>query len=337
MISSCLELYIARVNAQTNSRYKARRKYLEDRPGTKALSALSRLGFSDRTMSLNRIRLFQDIVHCLVAENETRAIRQWVNDDSESGPGVVDSFSSEHPRWKQYLIRAMVESQVYWTPKPDFTADALTTVVNTITPAEARMATMRLINILFHSSNVCKDVGLYDRFVDTVRRFYQSGNSQRFAATLQLVHPSNPTAALYLKFLRNDAANDDVASFVDVMFDTRSLKSTEALLTIVYQIARVSMLEGRREDAIWVLDFAYGHKPELFGTQATMDCYLGKIAEVHSERNLENVTRGATASEIKAGANVDKAGRLKLDPAKMESIRITQRLDDFRHSRGRAE
>lgn len=103
-------------------------------------------------------------------------------------------------------------------------------------------AALHMSDAWFSSSNVCKDMVVYNRFVDTVHRFYQAGNSQRFVATLQLVHPSNPTTALYLKFLRNDAANADVATYVDVMFDPRSLKSAEGLLTIVYQIARVSML-----------------------------------------------------------------------------------------------
>jgi hypothetical protein len=131
IINDCLELYIAKVKSQTRDLDKARVMCLEDRPGAKALSALSRLGCSERTLSPNSTRLYRNIAHCLIAENNKEAIWQLARDDSPSGAHATSTFAAffKLELWKQILIRSTFDAQIHWTSSRDFTADALVMIV----------------------------------------------------------------------------------------------------------------------------------------------------------------------------------------------------------------
>jgi hypothetical protein len=258
-LSSCLELYIARVNEQTHDRSEARARYLQDRPGTNTLSALSRLASSDRTMSLDRTRLFRSITHCLVAENEEKAVWQWAKDDSPSGPRAATQLFSDknNYRWKSDLMGSLVEAQLHWAPNADFTAGALMTVVErdrrdeTFRLSDKKLAIIRLVGILVASSATCKDVHLFDRFRGAAHALFHVFDTKWFhVALLDLVHPKRPSADTYLQWLRNDMGAVERTVHIEHHFNKNSIRGLEGLLSELYQAIRVCLNTGRREDAI---------------------------------------------------------------------------------------
>ena len=263
-MSNCLELYIARVNVETENLQEARAKYLQHQPGIKALSALSRLGGSGRVLSQDSVRLYQNITHCLVAEKRKEAIWQWAEGKSPPGAYAITpdvSSASQQARWKQGLIRSTVEAQIHWTPNSDFTADALKTMIEkdeTFSLKSKRLAFKRLISILTHSSATCQNVHLFEQFRSIARALFSAAEaSQEYAAKLDLCHPTQPSADSFLEFLRNDCPDFEVHN--KGFFGPKSLKAVEGVHTLVYRIVRVCLRESKRQNATWMLDFAYGH------------------------------------------------------------------------------
>jgi hypothetical protein len=338
IINSCLQLYIARVNARwTNSPFglfEARGEFIKDTPGTKALSALSRFGCSEHTASPDRVRLYQSIAHCLVAENNEQALWQWGRDASPSGAPTTDPvwIKSKQRRWRQYLMRSMVDAQIHWTPNSDFTADALATMVarqRRCRLGDKRLAFQRLVQLLFVSSVTCKDVSLYEDFRFAVgAMFKEASPTRRYVVQLDLSHPTRPSADSYLQFLRNDAGTDEMAQYISKMFDPKSIKEATGLVAWLYQLIRVCLVTGKRDDAIWVLDFAYKHRPQLFGSAAHVESYTRALEKVHGNREIAFRRRKATEEEIRKGLAVDESGFLKLTPQMKEAIRRTVKLNE---------
>jgi hypothetical protein len=332
ILSSCLELYIARVKKQTHSFSEARSRYLQDRPGTNALLALSRLGGSDLVVFLDRTRLFRSITHCLVAENEEEAVWQWVADKSRSGPHAAAQhfLDTKEERWKIDLMRPLVDVQLHWAPNADFTSGALATVLkqdDTFRLSDKGSAIVRLVRILFGSSATCKDVRLFNKFRAAARRlFHVYAPKGVYVALLDLVHPELPSADKYLQWLRNDMGAVERTAQIEHHFTKTSLRGLEGLLSELYRAILVCLNTGRREDAIWILDFAYIQRPQLFGTAASMKRYLSGLERVHSNAEPLVTPRRASASEIEAGVLVDESGYRVHSPQMMENIRLTKAL-----------
>jgi hypothetical protein len=100
----------------------------------------------------------------------------------------------------------------------------------------------------------------------------------------------------------------------------------------------VCLVTGKRDDAIWVLDFAYKHRPQLFGSAAHVESYTRALEKVHGNREIAFRRRKATEEEIRKGLAVDESGFLKLTPQMKEAIRRTVKLNevpsDLRQLRG---
>jgi hypothetical protein len=332
ILSNCLELYITRVNEQTHDFSEARARYLQDRPGTNALLALSRLGCSDLAVFLDRTRLFRSITHCLVAENEEEAVWQWATDKSRSGPHAAAQhfLDTKEERWKVDLMRSLVDAQLHWAPNADFTSGALATVVkqgDTFRLSDKGSAIVRLVRILFGSIATCKDVRLFNRFRGAAQALFHVYDAKwLYVALLDLVHPELPSADKYLQWLRNNMGAVERTAQIEHHFTKTSLRGLEGLLSELYRAIRVCLNTGRREDAIWILDFAYIQKPQLFGTATSMERYLSGLERVHSNAEPLVTPRRASASEIEAGVVFDESGYLVHSTQMMENIRLTQPL-----------
>lgn len=333
-ISNCLELYIARVNSQTRGLPKARAEYLKDRPGAKALLALSRLRPLGYTVPLDRMRALQSITHCLVAENDTESIWQWLGTDASSWPKPCTTDPG-HPfmmndRWKQQLFLHTIQAQIHWTSKSDFTADAMATVVDRSIVGDLgikRLAMQWLCKVLQASSDVCTDVKLYDRFRQITHAFFhRSVMGQSITAAIDLVHPTHPTAARFLQLLRNHVASAERADYIEIFFDPKSFVEAKGTLARLYQTMRVCLLERKPEDAIWGLDFAFSRRPEYFGTATVMDRYMKRLGILHSDREIRPVKRPASALEVEEGVGTDEAGNVMLSQEMSNAIRSSRRL-----------
>jgi len=252
-----------------------------------------------------------------------------------------DLNSFTHTRSKQILMRVTVEAQVHWTPKSDFTADALATLLEmdrTYDLVAMRTAMQRLVHILFASSTTCEDMRLLNRFRGLVYVACKHvGTTRRHSAFLDLVHPTHPDATPYMEFLRNDGADHEVDLYVKNMFDPTSWKAAEGLLNHIYKMMRACLINSNPEHAVGVLDSAYSRRPELFRTKADMDRYLRSLASVHSERKVVKWKRRPRASEIEAGVKLDDAGYVKSDSEYLETFRFTERLNEGISSGGRAK
>lgn len=100
----------------------------------------------------------------------------------------------------------------------------------------------RLIDILFASSDVCKDIKLFDQFRHLVRAFFNiPGPPRRFPALLELVHPTSPTAVPYVGFLKKGIESDDAANNLKLRFEPESPKAVEGIFTKIYHTIRVSV------------------------------------------------------------------------------------------------
>lgn len=282
-------------------------------------------------MSLDRYRLFRSVTHCLVAENEEKAVWQWAKDDSRSGPHATSwhSLDLKNHKWKIDLMRCLVEAQLHWTPDADFTASALVTLItqdDVFRLSEKRSAMIRLVEVLFASSATCQNVHLFNKFRSITRAlFHVSDTKWLYVALLDLAHPKRPSADKYLQWLQKDNGSDRRTAEIERHFDPNSRRAVEGLLTELYRAIRVCLITGRREDAVWILDFAYSQKPQLFGTAITMQRLLSDLERVHSNANLSITPRRATASEIEAGAAVDELGYLVYSP-EMINLRLTAAL-----------
>jgi hypothetical protein len=65
--------------------------------------------------------------------------------------------------------------------------------------------------------------------------FHRANPSQRYAALLDLAHPTRPSAGSYLRILRNDSF--EIAEYINEAFDPTSLREAEGLAALVYQVA----------------------------------------------------------------------------------------------------
>jgi hypothetical protein len=217
----------------------------------------------------------------------------------------------------------VIEAQIHRTPDSDFTADALRTILYSDRKADLydkRAASQRLVQILLSSSTTCKDVRLFEKFRQLVWvMFHRANPSQRYAALLDLAHPTRPSAGSYLRFLRNDSF--EIAEYINEAFDPTSLREAEGLAALVYQVARVCLVEGRREDATWMLSFAHSKRPQFFETTAIIESYLRELEAVHANRKIPYPKRHPTASEIEAGVDIDEDGRTVLSSKLNEALR----------------
>lgn len=175
---------------------------------------------------------------------------------------------------------------------------------------------------------------LFDRFRRATHRLFKDFiDSRRYALTLDLVHPTRPSAGPYLQYLRTAAASTEFAHLIDSFFDAKSVKAAHGTRSIIYQIVRVCLVEGKQKDAAWFLDFAHGNRPELLETGAVLSNNLDGLEKVHSEREITVYRRKATAEEIQAGVIVDELGYVELSPQMMMKIRDARRsaaLDEYR-------
>jgi hypothetical protein len=152
-----------------------------------------------------------------------------------------------------------------------------------------------------------------------------------YRAIIDLVHPTHPSADSYLRYLMSEEAVS-----IHQIFKPASLREAAGLCTMLYQIIRLCIIEGKRKDAIWVLDLAYDHRPQLFETAAVIESYLSGLEKTHSKRELPVIKRKATAAEIEAGLDVDESGYLRFSPQLENVIRVTPLLEESMH-RGRFE
>lgn len=300
LMSKCLELYISRVHARTQSLSQAREHYLRDRPGAWALYGLMRQGNHEQADFLAHTRLLRGIAHCLIAEKDIQSMQRWMQVAEPAATGS-SLFSTNSERWKSQLLRAMVIAQVFWTTDSDFFAEPLTTIVERGNEFSAgkRLAMDWLTKQLIDRSDCCKDVTLYDRFGTNLASFYYHGGNtssraERSLASLRLAHPSRPDAGPFLRFLRNEENSEEKEEACKNMLRPRSIWEADALRRKLYYVVRVCMSNHQKSDALWILDLAQDHSQVTLNFVPREKLVATGIFKPLPERVFEPYKRKAT-------------------------------------------
>lgn len=120
----CLELYIARHSpTQGETLAQTREHYVQDRPGSRGLAWSCSLSDAERKTLWGDLSFTAPVTHCLVAEGAIASLWDWLKLDMSIGPN--DPFGNGVLRWKQDVLRSMVEAQMFWSENTDYWTDAI--------------------------------------------------------------------------------------------------------------------------------------------------------------------------------------------------------------------
>lgn len=295
LVHECLELYISKVKATPEDPI-GRQRYVEDAPGAKALLWSMSLPESDRLEVWSTPQFRVAVVHCLVTEKNTEALWHWLELDDHLGPKNPPFYTMSHSaRWKQMLLRNMVETQVYWSDESDCVADTMATVVKAFDNGMliVRDAAMFVYKVT-KKAGPTQSEEVYDRFTSIVKRTYARKEQRTtMIACLDLFHPTRPDTSKWMQLLRSDPP------FIQNWYRPLTYPAGLEILGITCNLARKCAAEGRRSDATWVLDHAYERVPYLFSGGPGLKSFHAKVRnEVqrkhHFKPSVKEIKRGGT-------------------------------------------
>jgi hypothetical protein len=128
----CLDLCISRHSLMLGKTLaQTREDYVRDRPGSRGLAWSCSLSDAEKKALWSDVSFAGPVTHCLIAEGGIKSVWDWLKLDRSLGP--KDPFGDGVLRWKQHVLRAMVEAQVFWSEKTDCWADAIESLVESQT------------------------------------------------------------------------------------------------------------------------------------------------------------------------------------------------------------
>jgi hypothetical protein len=299
LVHQCLELYISKVQAAPGNP-ASRQRYIEDKPGSKALFWSMSLSESDRHEVWSNPLFMIPAVYCLVTEKNTEALWHWLELDDHLGPkNPAIYMSSRSSRWKQYVLRDMVAAQTYWNDGPDYTADAMATVLKAW---GKRMPIVRPATMFVYKAmkkNPTPSPELYDRFAEIVDISFRRDEQRAFmSATLELQHPTRSDTVKMMQLLRSDPP------FVQEWLRPQTYSAGLAVLHVTCHLARKCMAQGRRSDATWVLDHVYDRVPDLLSGGQGLRSFKASVEDADGRSYKYTPSK----KELKNGIRFDKDG-----------------------------
>jgi len=267
LVHQCLKLYISEVKAAPETP-AARQRYIEDKPGSKALLWSMSLSESDRHEVWSDSLSLSPVVHFLVTKKNTEAVWHWLKLDDHLGPknyALYTSSRSPHsPQWKQLAFRDMVAAQIYWSNSADCLADAVATIHKAWSENMpiVRPATMFVYKAM--KKFPIKSTKFHDQLTEIVEKIFRREDERALmSAILDLTHPTRSDTSKLIQLLRSDTP------FVQQWLQPSSYAAGFSVLGITCRLARKCMAQGRRSDTKWVLDHVYDRAPYLLsGGQA---------------------------------------------------------------------
>ena len=309
MQGNFLDVYIARHKLTPGETLaQTREHYVRDKPGSRALAWSCSLSDAQRKALWGDVSFTGPITHCLVAEGATMSLWDWLQLGRSIGP--KHPFGEGASRWKQQVMRAIVEAQVSWSESTDYWGDAIKSLLesNRMRLSIARPAVLFLFRMIMATPKSAVDPGLYNQLASLLDGVYPK-NKEYHRARFDLRHPVRPSTASFMELLKSGVnSNQDVKRWMN----PKTPSAGAMLFFTLINLAQSCLAEGNRANAEWVLDLGYDRVPQLFSGKAQ---YLMFMSEVEDTIVPPSAPRKATKFEIAAGKEVDADGNLITSPA----------------------
>lgn len=300
-VCQCLQLYISQIleNEGASNIAKVRACYIRDTPGAKALLWSTHLSETDRHRLWDDISFMSQVVHCLIAEENSDALWHWLRLDEELGPRNSSPLEATSA-WKRRLLQNMVQSQVYWSDSPDYVADAIVIVVRAWDMHIPIRAALQFVMSIMKKTPT-RDARLYERVMTMVQKTHHREDQTEWRlALLHLRHPTRPDTSGLMRILRSDQLH------VQRWFRPESYVAGLEVLFTMCELAQACAADGRKSDAKWVLDLGYDRAPYLFSGAAALKSFKAKTEGV----TPSPVSWKPSKKEVGDGKQIDKDGNL---------------------------
>jgi hypothetical protein len=224
--------------------------------------------------------------------------------------GPNDPFGNGVLRWKQDVLRSMVEAQVFWSESTDYWTDAIKSLMESQTMrfGIGRLAALFLYKTMMATHKAVIDPVLYGQLAFLVAELFPE-RKDFVLAHFDLRHPVRPSTARFLKLLETGVDHDQ---HLKHWFNPKTLPAGSQLFHTLVFLAQRCLAEGHKANAERVLDIGYDHAPQLFSGEAGFEVFKN---EVKNTVKPPPIPRKATPADIAAGKEVDADGNIIVSAA----------------------
>ena len=162
-----------------------------------------------------------------------------------------------------------------------------------------RDATLSVFKIMKNAS--IKDETLHNRFEEIVKKTFTREDDRAYMlAYFDLLRTTRSDTSWMMQLLRSDGP------YMQQLFRPTTYSAGLNILSLTCLLARKSVANGRRSDAIWVLDHVYDRAPYLLSGGSGLRSFKAKV-----QGAVANFSKRPSKAELKrADLVLDKDGNL---------------------------